>query len=1460
LASSTQDVPPLVRRLLSCFEQAWQRKPFPALDEFLPANGPDRRFLLPALVRVDLRYRWQAGAGIRVEDYLRRYPELNDEREAVQELIAAEDEARRRHDQTPPAEEIPGRATLHGEVPALLGHTLGPAPVGHTLGPRPTGHTLGPSPVGHTLGPAPVGHTLGPAPVGHTLGPPPAGQTLVPPLAGQTLVPPVTGQTLVPPLTGQALVPPHTEHTVVPPHTEHTVVPPDGARVGDTMVKDVSWTRNDSAATAVPAPPWQTGAAQSPRSLSAPPFPPRPIQRSIADWQPFQLANTLMGSISPVAQRISPSDPTEPSPSDPTEPSPSGQIAPSPSGQIAPSPSKTALPAISGYQILDTLGRGGMGVVYKARQVRLKRLVAIKMILSAYAHGEEHARFRAEAEAVARLQHPNIVQIYEVGEAQNRPFIVLEFVDGVSLQQKLARQSLPARTAALLLETLARAVEAAHRAGIVHRDLKPANILLAGDVSMAVDQCVPKITDFGLAKQIDEDVVQTRSGDVLGTPAYMAPEQAAGLNDKIGPPADIYALGSILYEALTGRPPFTAATVFEILEQVRSNEPMPPRRLQPKLPRDLETICLRCLDKRPLRRYESAEALADDLRRFLHSEPIRARRVRLWERAVKWMRRRPAAAALLCLLLVVAVAVPVVGLLFSAQWVKTQREVQKRLDERRAEVQELIAQGQTAADGNDWTRADEKLKTATEKIDAVPALEDLRHRVDEERIPVTARLEAMAAYRSFVQDRDDALFFATLATGDNLLTNRKLAQERAATAMDAVRFSLTEQQPLNLGSSFTSEEKEGITDGSYALLLMLAEFKYRKLPRQSADEHRKQVHEALGLLDRADRLGLETRAIHLRRARYLKSLGDGAGAKREDERARGLKAKTDKDAQDHYLVGLEHFGQNEMEQATQEFRRALQLNAKHFWTHYFLGICSVTSKPDVAVAHFSICQSQRKDLVWIYLLRGFALGQLADYPAAESDFDQALALKPPRATLYVLYSNRGVVRVSRPQTWAEGVADLKKAARYSPERYQPYASMAEAYSQNNRFDEALTHLDEAIRLARAGAETFATLSQLYYRRAQLHLLNSKRAAALGDLQEAAQLAKDDPVLLARAEADRGRLLHLEKRYAKALAAFDVACKADPKRADVHRWRGELLLSQHRYREAATAFDTYFKNGGKESLAVHRERGLALTKINQHAAAIEDFTRALDANPERKEKASLFLYRGEQYLRLGSLEPALRDFTEALRLDPTIARATMASAFVKIKQEDSQGAVTHAENAVKARPNDPEMLLDASRIYEQAAGQMKSENGQLRLRSLYRERASALLRMALARFQMLRRDPDNAARAALGCAQVRIKLSDPQGAVADAEAAVRDEPKNPETVLEAARIHAQAAAMLPQPTQAALRRRCETRAIELLSSVRALLPADDWQEFWQKKVIKDPALKAIGAEVVKPARLGAPRDR
>jgi WD40 repeat protein len=365
---------------------------------------------------------------------------------------------------------------------------------------------------------------------------------------------------------------------------------------------------------------------------------------------------------------------TEPVDRVPTPPLPAGLPAEPPPRRVG------------SYELLAEIGRGGMGVVYQARQAGLNRLVALKMILAgSYAGPEERIRFRTEAEAAASLQHPNIVQIYEVGEAEGRPYLALEYVGGGSLTEQLAGKPQPPRPSAALVETLARAMHYAHERGIVHRDLKPANILLTTEtqrhredkedkkkeVSSSLCLCAPvvssslKITDFGLAKRLDGVAGPTCTGAVVGTPSYMAPEQAAATNEVVGPPADVYALGAILYEMLTGRPPFHGANALDTLEQVRSQEPVAPSRLQPRVPRDLETVCLKCLQKEPRKRYVSARELADDLRRFLDGRPIVARPVGAGERLVKWAVRQPGLAAALAGV-ILATALGFAGVLW--QW------------------------------------------------------------------------------------------------------------------------------------------------------------------------------------------------------------------------------------------------------------------------------------------------------------------------------------------------------------------------------------------------------------------------------------------------------------------------------------------------------------------------------------------------------------------------------------------------------------------------------------------------------------------------------------------------------------------------------------------------------------------------------------------------------------------------
>jgi eukaryotic-like serine/threonine-protein kinase len=387
----------------------------------------------------------------------------------------------------------------------------------------------------------------------------------------------------------------------------------------------------------------------------------------------------------------------------------------------APSASSASVPGMSfagtkvhyfgDYELLEEIARGGMGLVFKARQISLNRLVALKLISAgALATEDLVKRFKAEAEAAAGLTHPNIVPIYEIGEHQGQHYFSMGLIEGPNLRETLSQirdpksdiqnrgelRHLEPRQAARLVSTIARAVHYAHQRGVIHRDLKPSNILLDA-------QGEPHLTDFGLAKLVQKESTLTHTNAVLGTPAYMAPEQARGETKDVTTAADVYGLGAVLYETLTDSPPFGGGTSMETIRQVLDEEPRRPSIFNPRVDRDLETICLKCLEKQPSRRYGSAEAFVDDLERWLRSEPIAARRVGNYERAKKWVRRRPAIAALGALSLISLLALSI-GSTVAAWRINRARQLAQagELQARRTAYASDMKAAQVALQQNNW--------------------------------------------------------------------------------------------------------------------------------------------------------------------------------------------------------------------------------------------------------------------------------------------------------------------------------------------------------------------------------------------------------------------------------------------------------------------------------------------------------------------------------------------------------------------------------------------------------------------------------------------------------------------------------------------------------------------------------------------------------------------------------------
>jgi serine/threonine-protein kinase len=752
------------------------------------------------------------------------------------------------------------------------------------------------------------------------------------------------------------------------------------------------------------------------------------------------------------------------------------------------------VPSVPGYEIIGELGRGGMGVVFEARHRALNRRVALKVIRG-FAGRDEVARFRAEAEAVARLQHPNIVQIYEVGEHAGMPYLALEFVEGGSLLARLRREPLAPLDAAEQCLALARAVQHAHSRGVIHRDLKPANILLATDGT-------PKVGDFGLAK-LGDDPGRSRSGLIVGTPSYMAPEQAAGRGDLVGPPADVWALGAILYECLTRRPPFLGSDSADTVHQVLTAEPNAPARLVGGVPRDLDTICLKCLRKEPDQRYRTAGDLADDLARFLEGRPILARRVPWWEQLGKWARRRPAAAGLIVVTLAATAALAGVGYRYFRDLEEHARVLEDRnttisrnvaeLEERNATItqksRDLELAG--AATIKERDRAEENLAGALEAVDKllssmgltriahVPHIDKTRAALLAEALRVCDRLlelqkdnprlrmlQAMTLQRSGQILRQLQRFEESEKKHDQALA--VLEELRAAPGRFAPADILKVQAHTRMsrGSLYlqTGRVKEAVREQEAALELL------REVIPNRPNDIDLRFLAAIGNAE-LGMAALESRdhekaALHLGRARQLT---EGLMRDRPAEAAyAGVHALN------HHALGVLHWRQNEADRAEEHFTAAIDvgrrlvevfpqdvdyrqalgralsnrgnvLRARGYLKRAAESLGEAQKILETLVAEHGEIGSLHVELAWNYYHTGVLHQSRGDYSAADDWLSKGLrALKSALAggdaqARYVagaVHRARATVR-EQLKRYPEAVDDVNRAIEYRPVGERP---------------------------------------------------------------------------------------------------------------------------------------------------------------------------------------------------------------------------------------------------------------------------------------------------------------------------------------------------------------------------------------------------------------------------------------
>lgn len=916
-----------------------------------------------------------------------------------------------------------------------------------------------------------------------------------------------------------------------------------------------------------------------------------------------------------------------------------------------PPPSREADPLVGttlgDYRILDVLGQGGMGVVYRARQEGLQREVALKVLASGSgASSTEIERLHLEARAAARLQHPNIVPVHEVSQEEDLYFFTMDYVEGPTLAEELTEHPPDPRRAVTIIAQVVRAVQYAHEAEIIHRDLKPANILMnrRGE---------PLLTDFGLARELSGDIRVTASGVLLGTPAYMSPEQARG--HSVGKSSDIYNLGVILYEMLTGELPFPGNSPMEVLQKILEREPPPPGKSTPDLDRDLDVIVLKCLEKQAERRYPSAEALADDLERWLAGEPIRARAPSVHYRLRKYVSKRKG------ILIPTFIAVTL-GLVLGGWWWKSEQS-------RAVGYGNLVEETEKAFELKEWAKAlhgadqalalqsngrmEEISRKSRDRIALIdllspyPAMiEGARHsfyikhvNLQEKLLPLQNSLEKLDEIMNDPPNRDYAYGWELLGTGwyfmgaNNRAYHALQRAEKLEPDRGAVLFFLGKVLLMN-----EIQKRTKISDGGVRETIVEGEPVFEVLLRRSPREEQtgsvpsSGIRKAWDYLERAGKGWRGGSDLELHLATVYFALAQG---RKED-------------VLNLCREGLKRFG-------------GRQLGVEEYWNlqGYLAG------DPKESIRAYTKAIEIRPHYGWGFLMRGFAYAQEGDYERAGEDFSAIIKAYPSDS---LAFYNRGItfvlrgkseqaiedftravllgmnnmqVYLSRGQSRyragdSEGaIEDCTEAIRLFPDRPEPYGHRGSIYSRIGQWPKALVDFNEALKRDPGYFNAWVNRGGVYKSMKKLD-------RAISDFKKASEIRPEDPVPL----INQAICFISKKDLSAAVTACKKAIKLDPKNGRVWKVLGDAYIEVKRWKEAISFYtraldlDPALKDGW-------HNRGLSRWKSGDPDGALDDLSRAIRMDPDY-EKA-LFT-RADVFRSRGDLEGALADYTRVISLD------------------------------------------------------------------------------------------------------------------------------------------------------------------------------------------------------------------